>query len=369
MNYYSFADAGICRRTLTALPGKQPFEQHINQIMDYSFYWFIALRDYLLFTGDSGFIGKIYPTAKAFMDFCLSQSNENLLMYNKPHDWIFVDRADMEKEGALCVEQILFCAALKSMAEIASAAGKAQEAEHYTGLSKQLTEEIIRIYRDDDKGCFIHSIGDYGVCTDITRYANISALMYSLVDGDKCRKIAENVLKNDDVPPVGTPYARFYELDALCAAGEHRYVLDEMRSYWGGMLELGATSFREKFSRNDSGAAHYEMYDRPFGKSLCHAWGASPLYLLGKHFLGVTPSENGFSRFAARPQLCDPEYIEGSVPVSGGSVHIFASRDEIRIKSDSAPGVLYFESKKSPTASCGEIKKRRGVYARARCRY
>lgn len=109
--------------------------------MDYSFYWFIALRDYLLFTGDSGFIGKIYPTAKAFMDFCLSQSNENLLMYNKPHDWIFVDRADMEKEGALCVEQILFCAALKSMAEIASAAGKAQEAEHYTGLSKQLMEE------------------------------------------------------------------------------------------------------------------------------------------------------------------------------------------------------------------------------------
>lgn len=141
MNYYSFTDAGICRRTLTALPGKQPFEQHINQIMDYSFYWFIALRDYLLFTGDSGFIGKIYPTAKAFMDFCLSQSNENLLMYNKPHYWIFVDRADMEKEGALCVEQVLFCAALKSMAEIASAAGKALEAEHYTGLSKQLMEE------------------------------------------------------------------------------------------------------------------------------------------------------------------------------------------------------------------------------------
>lgn len=177
----------------------------------------------------------------------------------------------MEKEGALCVEQVLFCAALKSMAEIASTAGKAQEAEHYTGLSKQLMEEKIRIYRDDDKGCFIHGIGDYGVCTDITRYANMFALMYSLVDGDKCRKIAENVLKNDDVPPVGTPYARFYELDALCTADEHRYVLDEMRSYWGGMLELGATSFREKFSRNDSGAAHYEMYDRPFGKSLCHA--------------------------------------------------------------------------------------------------
>lgn len=112
-----------------------------------------------------------------------------------------------------------------------------------------------------------------------------------------------------------------------------------------------------------------QPFERPFGKSLYHAWGASPLYLLGKHFLGVTPSENGFSRFAARPQLCDLEYIEGSVPVSGGSVHIFASRDEIRIKSDSAPGVLYFESKKSPTASCGEIKKRRGVYARARCRY
>jgi hypothetical protein len=29
------------------------------------------------------------------------------------------------------------------------------------------------------------------------------------------------------------------------------------------------------------------MYGRPFGKSLCHAWGASPIYLLGKYYLGV----------------------------------------------------------------------------------
>jgi len=26
------------------------------------------------------------------------------------------------------------------------------------------------------------------------------------------------------------------------------------------------------------------MYGRKYGKSLCHAWGAAPLYLLGRYY-------------------------------------------------------------------------------------
>jgi len=45
MNYYSFFDKEVCKRTFIALRGKDPVPCHINTIMDYTFYWFIGLYD------------------------------------------------------------------------------------------------------------------------------------------------------------------------------------------------------------------------------------------------------------------------------------------------------------------------------------
>ena len=42
---------------------------------------------------------------------------------------------------------------------------------------------------------------------------------------------------------------------------------------------------------------------RRFGKSLCHAWGASPVYLLGRYFLGVVPTSPGFATYDVKPNL------------------------------------------------------------------
>ena len=56
MNYYLFFDPGVVKRTLIASCGKDPVEMHINQIMDYTFYWFVTLYDYYLYTGDLEFV-------------------------------------------------------------------------------------------------------------------------------------------------------------------------------------------------------------------------------------------------------------------------------------------------------------------------
>jgi hypothetical protein len=112
------------------------------------------------------------------------------------------------------------------------------------------------------------------------------AIFFNYLDDAKKQGIKNHVLLNDKIQKITTPYMRFYELEALCALGEQKFVLDEMKSYWGGMLKLGATSFWEEYNPTKSGAEHYAMYGRPFGKSLCHAWGASPIYLLGKYYLG-----------------------------------------------------------------------------------
>jgi hypothetical protein len=32
-------------------------------------------------------------------------------------------------------------------------------------------------------------------------------------------------------------------IEAMSAAGEHQRALDTVRDYWGGMIDMGATSF------------------------------------------------------------------------------------------------------------------------------
>lgn len=56
------------------------------------------------------------------------------------------------------------------------------------------------------------------------------------------------------------------------------------------------------------------MYGDPFGKSLCQAWAASPIYLLGRCFLGVRPLTPGYETYEVEPHF---EYFEELDEFSG----------------------------------------------------
>ena len=121
--------------------------------------------------------------------------------------------------------------------------------------------------------------------------------MRTELDEDEKKAVMHSVMLNPEIDPITTPYMRFYELEALCMMGLHTEVMHEMKAYWGGMLREGATSFWEKYVPHESGTQHLTMYGRPYGKSLCHAWGASPIYLLGRYALGVSPTSAGYKTY------------------------------------------------------------------------
>lgn len=80
MNYYLYFDKETVTRTLLALRGKDPVTSHINTIMDYTFYWFLGIYDYYLYTGDKTFIQQFYPRMQSLMEYCLGRRNDNGLM-------------------------------------------------------------------------------------------------------------------------------------------------------------------------------------------------------------------------------------------------------------------------------------------------
>nr|WP_242695901.1 alpha-L-rhamnosidase C-terminal domain-containing protein [Pedobacter sp. SYSU D00873] len=364
MNYYLLFDSPTVTRTLLANRGKDPVTSHINTIMDYTFYWFIGINDYYQYTGDKSFIKQFYPRMQSLMEYCLSRRNKNGMMEGLAGDWVFIDWAEgLSKKGEVSFEQILLARSLETMATSAEIAGDTEGKAKYGQLAVELKSKIFKNYWNDQKKALVHSMVDGKQTENVTRYANMFSIFFNYFNEDQKQAVKQSVLLNDKIQKITTPYMRFYELEALCALGEQAYVTKEMKDYWGGMLKLGATSFWEEYNPDKKGAEHYAMYGRPFGKSLCHAWGASPLYLLGKYYLGVQPTSPGYNTYVVEPNLGGLKWIEGKVPTPKGEISVYASTSQIKVKGDEGTGTLRFKSKSKPSVKGGRISaKGNGTY-------
>ena len=341
MNYYLRFDTECVKRTIRQLRGKDPVTAHVNTIMDYTFYWFKSIADYYAYTGDRDFIREMWPKMVTLMDYVLSRTNADGMAEGKPDDWIFVDWVDfpMHKRGALAFEQILFWKALETMVLCARLLSSTN-GKDYAALANALHEKTKTLFWSNPCNTYLHALEDGQLNAQVTKFPNIFAIIYDFADESEKPPIAQNVLLNPAVPAITTPYMRFYELEALCQMGLQDHVLSEMKSYWGGMLRLGATTFWEKYNPEEQGTEHLAMYGRPYGKSLCHAWGASPIYIIGKYFLGVRPVKPGYEEYEVRPELAGLEWMEGDVPTPFGKIHVRMDKTSVTVHSDGGQGRL-----------------------------
>lgn len=363
MNYYLRFDTDTVRRTIRQLRGKDPVTAHINTIMDYTFYWFKSILDYYEFTADIDFVREMYPRMLTMMQYVLGRTDSEGFADGRPDDWIFVDWVDfpMHKRGVMAFEQILFAKSLETMSRCAvllrdnpmdnppqgsrTTEEYAHDVTKYSTLYETLRKNIDATFWDDVVKAFLHSVEDGEINPMVTKFPNMFAMLFGYVSEERKAEILHNVMLNPSVEAITTPYMRFYELEALCMMGQHDFVMKEIKDYWGGMLRNGATSFWEKYVPGEKGTEHLQMYGRPYGKSLCHAWGASPVYLLGRYFLGVTPVKPGYEAWECRPNLGGLQWMRGAVPTPYGPIKIYMDKEKFVIESPVAGGKVYLDGK------------------------
>jgi hypothetical protein len=304
----------------------------------------MSIHAYYQATKDMDFIAFIYPRMKSMTDYCISLTGEDGFIRGREGDWVFIDWAEMDKTGAVCAEQMLLAESLKAAWNCGELLGVGEKCylERYNELKKQITE----MFWDDERGAYIDSF-ESGK-RSITRHANIFALLWDYADREQRESIIKNVLINDAVPKISTPYFKFYELEAMCNIGRLEDVTEQILDYWGGMLELGATAFWEEYDPAVTGLDRYGMYGDRYGKSLCHAWGASPIYLLGRYYLGVYPTAAGYDSFVVEPQLGGLEWIKGTVPVNGGTVSVELTQEALEVVSDKEGGFVRIKGQEYP---------------------
>jgi hypothetical protein len=175
------------------------------------------------------------------------------------------------------------------------------------------------------------------VVPDVNKSKSGAALL-SLAGMMDARHTSDTVLKVGGAKGISTFYG-FYVLQALAKSGDVDTALDFIRTYWGGMLDLGATTFWEDFNLDwTPNAARIDEVVPPgkkdihgdfgdycyegFRHSFCHGWAGGPTAWLSRNVLGVTPVAPGFSQVRIAPHLGRLAWAEGTYPTPKGPLHV-----------------------------------------------
>ena len=131
-----------------------------------------------------------------------------------------------------------------------------------------------------------------------------------------------------------SPFNTYWTLQALGRMGKAEQALFVVRKCYGGMIELGATTFWETFaqapvlisgdipwmSNTTQATPHNVPWTWSGITSLAHPWSSGPAYWMSENLLGVKPRTPGFDSFEVAPLLTHSlPAVSGVVPTVHGA--------------------------------------------------
>lgn len=279
-NASSFRDPEIVRRTLVVLDSAGWEAGDVNGIIDYSLWLIISHELFQSCFGDREFLARCYPRVAGRLESMAAREDKNGFLRENGEEgtpvWLFIDwTKDAKSTTAL---NMIYFSALMSGARLADRMSAADDAARWRARADALKANLRAKAFDAEKGLFRFDVADPSL-GHFTRHPNIYAAYFGVAEGKELETIGA-ALAGDELPQVGTPYSSAYEAMALVRCGRKEDARRLVEKVWGSMLDLGATTFWEGYDPAAKGDAHWVFYDRPFGKSLCHAWSAAPVFLL-----------------------------------------------------------------------------------------
>lgn len=308
-----------------------PVPQWINGMPSYSLWWMKIVRDWYFYCGDPAYLraNADYLTAVTSQVLANVKTSGEIDLPSYFIDWPN-SGTPAEKEGvkALCV------LALEGAAELLRELGEA-------GLAARAEETVGRMKA-------------FGA--DCTGSKSTEALGF--LSGLEEAGRAADVLLNGGAKGVSTFFS-YYVLTALSRTGHTDEAIAILKEYYGGMLDMGATSFWEDFSADwaenacpidripekgekdihgDFGAFCYKNLRH----SLCHGWSSGPVPFLLESVLGISLAAPGGRKITVAPHLGTLAWAEGSFALPDGvSVRVRAEKKDggVNVTAEAPDGV------------------------------
>jgi len=309
-----FDDDGIVPASLDYARNQTPIPSWINDISSYSLWWIIIQKDWYLYKGNLGYLIEqkeyLLNLLTLLQDY-IDNTGSEILPEGRFLDWPTKDDNKVVHAGlqALLVWSFDAGAFLCDVIEEKSIAEKCREM-------------IVKLKKHNP---------DAGN----NKQANALKCLAGL---DAPEKINDETLAVNPYDEVSTFYG-YYVLEARAKAGDYQGALDLIRKYWGGMIDMGATTFWEDFDlkwmnnatridelpqegKKDIHKDYGNYCYKGLRHSLCHGWAGGPTAWLSEHILGFKPIDPGCKKLLIDPKLGDLEWAEGSLPTPYGIVTV-----------------------------------------------
>ena len=331
----------VVPRSLDLTRDVTPVTEWMNGISSYSMWWVLIQEEWWLHYGNREYLGAQKPYLTALLKRLanlVGPDGRERIDGMRFLDW----PSSPNQQGVTAGLQALLVMTLESGSRLMTTLEDAETAK----LCSETAARGRKVVPDTNK-------------------SKSGAALLSLAGMTDAKSTSDTVLKVGGPRDISTFYG-FYVLQALAKSGDTDTALDFIRTYWGAMLDFGATTFWEDFNlqwTNNAGRidelvpsgkkdihGDYGAYCYVgFRHSLCHGWASGPTAWLSQVVLGVKPLEPGCKRVRIAPQLGNLKWAEGKYPTPLGPIRVRHERKPdgtISSKIDAPRGIIVESQKK-----------------------
>ena len=307
--------------------GPDPVTEPVNGLPGYSAWWVVAEFEYVQRSGDFEQLRSLKSRMLELLAL-MAKDLDSRNVYagaGKPFvDWSKGFSSDSaESRRAVHFEYVL---AFKRAAELLELLHDDKARDRYKSLAAAM-ELAASKYLVDADGSF----GDRWQTNAIFTLADVRWPL-KVPDSSVVWPILKRASTGRKPTDVITPYYGDYLLQAMAHFSGYD-ALQWMKSYWGGMLDNGATSFWEAWDpawAGDDPHAKLEADDKVgYNASLSHGWSSGPASFLLEEVLGVKAASPGYASVYVAPHLDGLEWAKGSVATPLGAVKVEASAKRV----------------------------------------
>lgn len=322
-------DMGTEIRTIAAVFGSHPIVprsldyvlnqthpgQWMNGLSSYTLWWVMEVYDWFMFTGDRPWLNAQRETLLSQMELIWSaiapDGRENLVI-GRYLDWPSSSNPDAVHAGL----QGLMILAMQCGHRLFTLLDEPEAAARCRREEQLLRRHVPAFsgYKQADALLSLSGLRDAGETASLLAAGGAAGF---------------------------SSFLSCFTLAALARGGQLRNALDCIRQYWGGMLQMGATSFWEDFDidwmpdafpidqlpvpgkKDIHGDFGRHCYIN-FRHSLCHGWAASPVPFLSEYIAGIRILAPGYEKVSVSPSLGDLEWLRCQCPTPYGILSVEA---------------------------------------------
>lgn len=243
-------------------------------LFDYALFFVDVLQEYVAVTDDSEALTELWPVAWRQIELALERVADNGIVRDSSDWWSFIDwHEDLNKQAAsqgvliYCLNKALLLARLCDPVKI-----------HF------LEHEISRL-----KAAALHELWDpqsgFFTSGESRQISCASQVWLVLADVGTPESQQQLLARINSHPPeiqMNTPYMMHHYVAALLHTNELEQATQEIKRYWGAMVEYGADTFWELF---DPKRPDFSPYGSKLINSYCHAWSCTPSWFIRKYLL------------------------------------------------------------------------------------